>query len=147
MTLYLIILVGITGQGGIVDHLVQFRRDGAFLFLFVVVGFLLDDLIFGLIGLRHDGARPDATVADGLVRIEFVGTFGAVRGAPSQIVKLGLAVRADLLGAQFGICQRRRPSKNACVMRGKAASLATREGGCQSIPARLFPFPGGVFRR
>ena len=86
--------------------LVDFRRRGfGVFFLVVAVGGLVGDLILGLVIGGEAGARAaaNATVAQGFFkRIELGVALGAVRRTTVQVVEFGLAVRADLLLAQFG---------------------------------------------
>ncbi|MNR30987.1 hypothetical protein D3C85_1484700 [compost metagenome] len=86
--------------------LVDFGGRGfGVLFLVVAVGGLVDDLILGLVvrGEARPGTAANATVAQGFFkRIELGVALGAVRRATVQVVEFGLAVRADLLLAQFG---------------------------------------------
>ncbi len=86
---------------------------GAFgvLFVLVAVDRLVGDLIFGFFVSGVAGAATHATAADGFFhRIELGVALGAASRATVQIVEFGLAVRADLLLAQFGIGHVIRPS-------------------------------------
>src|SRR5690606_20875461 len=96
--------------------LVDLRRgDGFFLVVILVVGrLLLGDLILGILlgGLVGGVAgRTAAAVAQlqRLLGIEVGRAFRAVGRAAAQVVEFGLAVRADLLLAQFGIGHGVRP--------------------------------------
>src|SRR5690606_15231537 len=106
------------------DRLMAFLVDlggGAFgvLFFFVAVDRLVGDLIFGLLVVSGEaGAATRATAADGFFhRVELGVALGATSRATVQIVEFGLAVRADLLLAQFGIGHVIRPSAG---LRGKS---------------------------
>ncbi|MBU1385818.1 MAG: 3-phosphoshikimate 1-carboxyvinyltransferase [Alphaproteobacteria bacterium] len=110
-----LVVVVVRGQDRLVAFLVDLGRgDGFFLVVIVIGRLLLGDLILGVFlgGLVGGVAgRTAAAVAQlkRLLRIEIGRAFGAVGRAAAQVVEFGLAVRADLLLAQFGIGHGVRP--------------------------------------
>src|SRR5690606_30489654 len=120
---------GVVGAGFAVvvvrrqDRLVAFLVDlgrGAFdvLFILFCVAGLVGDPIFGLLVSGEACAATRAAAADGFFhRVELGVALGATGRATVQIVEFGLAVRADLLLAQFGIGHVIRPSAG---LRGKS---------------------------
>ena len=103
------VLVVIDRQRRVVDHFVEFRGDDFVLLVLIHVVANLD-LIRQLVvvdGVGGGHAGADAAVADGFVRVELGVALRAMRRALAEVVEFGLAVRADLLGAQFRIGQGR----------------------------------------
>src|SRR5690606_30258074 len=112
------------GRGGVVVGLVAFNRfgfrglvdfGGLLDLVLVAVGVLrVAGLLLGLVldlvlrlVLRGGGAGAHAARAQGLFGVEGRSTLRAGRRPPAQVVELGLAVRADLFGAEFRIGQGR----------------------------------------
>ena len=88
----------------LVAFLVDFRRLDVVFLVLVAVDLLVLDLIFRvLIVGRIAGTGAAAAQLHRLFGIEVGSAFGAVCRATVQVVKLRLAVGADLFGAQFGI--------------------------------------------
>mgnify|MGYP006177845525 CR=1 FL=1 len=80
------------------------RQHDVFFLVLVAVDLLVLDLIFRvLIVGRIAGTGAAAAQLHRLFGIEVGSAFGAVCRATVQVVKLRLAVGADLFGAQFGI--------------------------------------------
>src|SRR5690606_5305997 len=99
------------------------------LFILFGVGGLVGDLIFGLLLVSGEAcAATRAAAADGFFhRVELGVALGATGRATVQIVEFGLAVRADLLLAQFGIGHVIRPSvglRGMVVIRAATVPLA-----------------------
>src|SRR5690606_29996776 len=109
-----VVVIVVRGQDRLVAFLVDLRGRGGFLLVLVVGDLLLVDLILGVLVGRFVGGvagRTAAAVAQlqRLFRIKVRVALGAVGGATVQVVEFGLAVRADLLLAQFGIGHGERP--------------------------------------
>ena len=88
--------------------------------------------VLGLI-VRRGRTRPHPARLQRFFRVELRGALGARGRASAQVIKLSLAVGADLFGAQLGNGQ------GGTFMCKIGGSLATRGSRCQ----KLIPFFGG----
>src|SRR5690606_37505214 len=104
----LVVIIVVRRQDRLMPFLIDLGRGDGFFLVLVVGGLLLVDLILGILFGRLVGGvagRTAAAVAQlqRLLGVEISFAFGAVGRAAAQVVEFGLAVRADLLLAQFGI--------------------------------------------